>query len=89
MILIRTTGSVQFYLSDWILLNKNERESFPLLGETEEEIPRGGLVNPVSSNSDSRPSSSSDTAPGPGAGQLGCHYQKGTQSGRNQERPAP
>ena len=36
VILIRTTGSVQFYLSDWILLNKNERESSPLLGETEE-----------------------------------------------------
>ena len=38
VILIRTTGSVQFYLSDWILLNKNERESSPLLGETGEEF---------------------------------------------------
>ena len=36
VILIRTTGSVQFYLSDWILLNKNERESSSLLRETED-----------------------------------------------------
>ena len=85
-------GLDQFYLSDWILLNKNERESFPasaLLGGTEEAISRGGLVNPVSSNSDSRPPSPSDTAPGPGAGQLGCHYQKGAQTRRSQEKPAP
>ena len=73
-------GLDQFYSSDWILLNKNERKSFPtsaLLGGTKEAIFRGGLVNPVSSNRDSRPPSPSDTAPGPGAGQAGLSSLEG------------
>jgi len=94
VVLIRRTGSVFTHHigSSWTRLNKNERKSFPtsaLLGGTEEAISRGGLVNPVSSNRDSRPPSPSDTAPGPGAGQLGYHYQKGAQTRRSQEKPAP